>query len=110
MNRDEFTKLLIEWKQKNHIFEENEIEDDPIEQDLDDLGDSMGLSDEDYEDEPEDYDRYHKSAEMLSVDEIVSALESDSDLLASVLRELGIDPMDIPEGGEPVDEDPDMMG
>lgn len=110
MNRNEFTKLLIEWQQKNRIFEENEIDDDPINQDLDDLGNSMGLRDEDYEDEPEDYDRYHRSAEMLSVDEIVSALESDSDLLASVLKELGIDPMDIPEGGAPVDEDPDMMG
>lgn len=105
MKRSEFKKLILEWNNKYQI---NETEENDIDRDLDDLGSSLGLSDDDYQDEPEDYERYHKSAEMLSVDQIVSALEADPDLMEQVMAELGIDSNDLPaEDGSrtPMDED-----
>lgn len=115
MKRKEFKDLFLEWNKKVQILNENidDVDEDDFERDLDDLGSSMGLSGEDYQDEPEDYDRYHKSAEMLSankntVDEIVATLEADPDLLQKVLIELGFDPSDIPatkEGKTPIDPD-----
>jgi len=111
MKRKEFKDLFLEWNRKVQVLNEN-IDEDDLE-DLDDLGRSMGLSSEDYQDEPEDYERYHKSAEMLSankdtVDEIVATLKSDPDLLQKVLSELGVDPSDIPateDGKTPIDPD-----
>lgn len=104
MKRKEFKDLFLEWNRKVQVLNEN-IDEDDLE-DLDDLGRSMGLSSEDYE-------RYHKSAEMLSankdtVDEIVATLKSDPDLLQKVLSELGVDPSDIPateDGKTPIDPD-----
>ena len=107
MKRSDFKSLLLEWNSKYVVNES----DDPIDQDLDDLGNSMGLSNEDYQDEPEDYERYHKSAKMLSVDEIISALEADPLFRQKVLEELGVDYNDLPaEDGAPASIDPDLIG
>lgn len=109
MRRNDFKNLLSEWK---CLLKENNQEDteiDPVNMDLDNLGNELGgLSSDDYVDEPEDYERYHKSAEILSVDDIVSALQDDPELMSRVLAELGVDENDIPnEGGKrtPIDAD-----
>lgn len=109
MKRNDFKKLLTEWK---YLVKENDREDsevDPIDMDLGDLGSELGgLSDEDYVDDPEDYERYHKSVESLSVEEIVAALQEDPELMSQVLSELGVDENDIPESGNektPIDSD-----